>query len=189
MMGAVVCLDTMILIWGVKKEATAGQEMRIKDAEAFLKNLEDEGAEVIIPAPVMSEILVRVPENKLESVAEYVGSHFRVMPFDSACAVVAAKLRQTIEGNGVRKELQEAGRNWREVKIDIQVAAVAIVHRATCLYSSDSGMAKVACGLVEVKDMPHAHIPELPFPIEVDTPVPPREAAHRVDKPPEDAKS
>jgi predicted nucleic acid-binding protein len=182
-MGAkVVCLDTMILIWGVKKEAAQGQEMRIKDAEAFLKNLEEEGAVVIIPAPVISEVLVRVPPDRVASVAEYMSAHFRVMPFDAPCAVVAAKLRQTIEGSGARKELTDSGRTWRQVKVDIQVAAVAIVHGAACLYSSDGEMAKVACGLIEVKDMPRAHVPELPFPIEGEAPPRAREAAQRVDK-------
>ena len=60
-MGAVVCLDTMILIWGVKRESTPGQELKIKNAVAFLKDLEEQGAQIIIPAPVLAEVLTRVP--------------------------------------------------------------------------------------------------------------------------------
>jgi len=34
---AVVCLDSQILVWGIKQQATAGQEDMIPRANAFLK--------------------------------------------------------------------------------------------------------------------------------------------------------
>ena len=80
------------------------------------------------------------------------------------------------------KELTDAGVSKREIKLDIQIAAVAITQHASCIYSNDGEMSKVSRGMIEVKDMPHAHIPELFPPIEVDAPAAPREAAHRVDR-------
>jgi predicted nucleic acid-binding protein len=181
-MGAVVCLDTMILIWGVKRESGPSQELKIKNAVAFLKDLEEQGAQIIIPAPVLAEVLTRVPEERFEEISGFISTHFMVMPFDAAAAVVAARLRQTVAGNGVMKQLTDAGVSKREIKLDIQIAAVAIAQHASCIYSNDGEMSKVACGMIEVKDMPHAHVPELFPPIEVDAPAAPREAAHRIDR-------
>jgi len=58
---AVVCLDSQILVWGIKQQATAGQEDMIPRAKAFLKWLDDNDKKVIIPAPIITEILMPVP--------------------------------------------------------------------------------------------------------------------------------
>ena len=38
---SIVCLDTHIVIWGIKKEASDGQENLILQAENFLKWLDE----------------------------------------------------------------------------------------------------------------------------------------------------
>lgn len=57
----VVCLDTMILVWGIQQVCTDGRRDRVPRACALFKQLEGEGARLLIPAPVLAEYLVGVP--------------------------------------------------------------------------------------------------------------------------------
>ena len=65
MMG-IVCIDTHIVIWGIKKQATKGQENMISRAESFLNWLDENKKKIIIPVPVISELLVPVPNEAIE---------------------------------------------------------------------------------------------------------------------------
>lgn len=50
-----VCLDNNILIWGVRRRATGGQEGHIPRAVALFEELDESGARIIVPTPVLSE--------------------------------------------------------------------------------------------------------------------------------------
>ena len=51
----VITIDTMSLIWCVKKKATPGQEQRLKDAERFLRWVESAGHKIQLTSTVAGE--------------------------------------------------------------------------------------------------------------------------------------
>jgi len=66
-MAELVLLDTMICIWAFKSEATPGQEDKIRQAQAFITSLDEEGVEVGISAVTLCELMVALSdENRLE---------------------------------------------------------------------------------------------------------------------------
>lgn len=59
-----VYLDTQVLVWGIKREATPGQEGMVLRAEHFLRWIEENAIQVAVPAVVFGELLLRVPEDR-----------------------------------------------------------------------------------------------------------------------------
>jgi hypothetical protein len=59
-----ICLDTNILTWGLKKECTPGQEENLEKAESLIERLFQLGDHIVIPTLVLSELLVTIPEEK-----------------------------------------------------------------------------------------------------------------------------
>src|SRR5215831_15530938 len=88
------CLDNHILIWGIRQEATLGQESMILRAELFLKHLEETKTAVIVPSIVIGEFLVKVAIEKHEEVQAELEKRFRIVPYDAAAAACAARIFQ-----------------------------------------------------------------------------------------------
>lgn len=56
------CIDNHILIWGVRKHATPGQEAMLDMTAAFLAWLDRQKIKVVVPAPVLYEFLNNSPK-------------------------------------------------------------------------------------------------------------------------------
>lgn len=56
-----VCLDSNIVIWGLKGIASPGQEGMVQKAKAFLQHLQENHTTALIPMPVLAEILFIFP--------------------------------------------------------------------------------------------------------------------------------
>ncbi len=91
-----VCLDTHILIWGIKEESSPGQENMIPKAKLFLKWLDDNGIMAIIPSVVIGELLMPVPPEKHDEVYGILNK-FRIASFDAAAASCFAKIWQNTD--------------------------------------------------------------------------------------------
>ena len=65
---SLIVLDTQILIWAVKREATPGQEPMIEKAARYLEHLDKCKDQMIIPGVVVSEFLANVPDERQAAV-------------------------------------------------------------------------------------------------------------------------
>ncbi|MBL0129276.1 MAG: PIN domain-containing protein [Flavobacteriales bacterium] len=180
-MGKVICLDSQVVVWGIKGEAEPGQEAKIGRAKALLALLAEEKAIIIIPAPVLSEILMRVPAAEHGKIVNFITARFRVPPFDAAAAAIAAQIRQKLMSEGEFKKIQKS--STREVvKFDIQIIAIAKLHGAKTIYSEDRGLKNAAEGWgggVKVSAMPNVGV-QVPMFHEDDLPAErPKKAAKR----------
>jgi predicted nucleic acid-binding protein len=114
-----------------------------------------------IPTPVIAEILVHAGQAGPDYLATIgSSSRFRILPFDLRAAVEVAAMTETAIAGGDKKSGSTAP--WQKVKIDRQIAAIAIMERATTLYSDDDGIVRLAkvAGLRTVSSW------ELPLPPE-----------------------
>ena len=130
---------------------------------ARLKHLEAEmqrtGETIVIPTPVLSEVLVGLGEAgpaALELINK--SARFKVAEFDQRAAVEVAAMTQDAIIAGDKKSGSSAP--WQKVKIDRQIIAVARVNGAKCIYSDDGNLASFAAklGLAVVRTW------ELPMP-------------------------
>jgi|SRR5579871_2431902 len=128
----------------------------------LIATLEKARTKIIIPAPALSELLVRAGTDASQLIVESINksSVMKIEAFDALAAIeVAAMTRKAIDG-GSKKEGIDA--TWAKVKYDRQIVAIAKVAQATTIYSDDGDISTLAtrASIKVVK------IEELPFPPE-----------------------
>jgi hypothetical protein len=125
----------------------------------LLTTLNDSGTRVIVPTPVLSELLVRAGDAKPQLLSEITGSpSFVVAPFDLKAAVELSFLLEAQKALGKRKMSDRE--TWAKLKFDRQIIAIAKVHSAKTIYSDDLGVESVA----KANGLKSVHTWELPLP-------------------------
>src|ERR1044072_1822900 len=149
-----VALDSQIIIWGIKRIASVGQEENIPKAAALIKQLEKEGCTIIIPMPVIGEILTPVPLSDHAGLLSIISKNIQIIPFDIPAAAKFAEMMQSFKGDEELKKYRLEAIIPREVvKVDYMIAAIAVSRKCDRIYSNDKGLAKFASGFIEVKSL------------------------------------
>lgn len=127
---------------------------------------------VVIPTPVLSEVLVRVDTLEAQQLVELIMMHaaFRIEPFDVRAAIeVASMTRNAIDG-GKRPGRRDPQATWAKLKYDRQIVAIARVSQATTIYSDDRDIRTIAArvgisvvGLADLDLPPEVAQGRLPF--------------------------
>ncbi len=161
-----VVFDATILIALLNPDASPPRHPETNDpVEAFrdridhlISDLEKSLTKIIIPAPAISEILVRADKAAPEYLSRINSSAvFRPAPFDEIAAIeVAAMTRGAIDTTGSRKGDQDG--TWAKIKYDRQIVAIARVNRASVIYSDDREIFKLGqkqgLTVIRVADLP-----------------------------------
>jgi len=114
---------------------------------------------IIIPAPVLSEVIVKIPDKADELLKKIKSSPwFRVEGFDAAAAVELGLRTAKAMAAGDKREGLQA--DWTKVKFDRQIIAIAIVTAASVVISDDADIAAIGERWgVEVKSIEGLPIP------------------------------
>jgi predicted nucleic acid-binding protein len=153
---SLIVLDTQILIWAVKREATPGQEPMIEKAARYLEHLDKCKDQMIIPSVVVSEFLANVPDERQAAVLKALENRFMVIPFDMLAAVEAARIwRINSSGNvPLVQQLKADGFKNAKIKVDLQIIGTALARKAARITTHDEGLIKNAWGHLEAGPMP-----------------------------------
>jgi len=111
-------------------------EQRVK---YLIKKLSKAKAKVIIPAPVLSEILVHAGDATDDYVQILQQSPFRIAPFDTRAAIECADAIAKFGLKGKDKDHTRA-----KVKFDRQIVAIAKVEQVETIYSDDAHIDTIA---------------------------------------------
>jgi predicted nucleic acid-binding protein len=134
-----VCFDTQIIIGGVKRQATPGQEDNIDKAKNLISICEKDGINIMVPSVVVAEILCSLELGLHSAFSELMHRRFIVPPFDTQAALHFAKIWKN------KKQLKdEGGISRAEMKADFMITATALARGAKCIYSQDVGLKKFA---------------------------------------------
>ncbi|MHC8508871.1 MAG: hypothetical protein ACYYKD_05645 [Rhodospirillales bacterium] len=123
----------------------------------LVNRLSKEGSKIIIPAPALSEVLVRADQAAPEYLAEIKSSSvFQVAAFDERCAVEAAAMtREAMDAGDKRGGVDDT---MAKIKYDRQIIAISRVAGAEVIYSDDKGLAafgrKIGLAVVSVAELP-----------------------------------
>lgn len=98
---------------------------------------------LIIPTPVLSEVLVKAGD-AAAAIVDFVSSlaRVRLVSFDTRAAIEAAAMTQEAIAAGDKRSGSQ--KSWQAVKLDRQIIATARVARATRLYTDDGELAAFA---------------------------------------------
>lgn len=135
---------------------------RVQDRLRYLvRSLDEQGETVIIPTPVLSELLVGFGSSGADPLNTLTTQRvFRVVGFDIKAAIEAAQMQSEASGRGRLR--QAAERNRYQMKFDLQIVAIAKAELAHTIYSDDKGMPKIAGSAIDV--VPLARLPLPPDP-------------------------
>ena len=154
----ILCIDSQILIWGIKKQCTEGQENMIQRAEYFFKWADEEKHHLLIPTVVIAEILSPEPREKHSEIMSLISENFIIGNFDTLCAIRYANilnsrfmdLKKFAYDNGIRRE---------KMKTDFMIVSTALAYNANIIYSNDAHLTTYAKGLIAVNNIPQ--MPEI----------------------------
>ncbi|MEX0759090.1 MAG: hypothetical protein WD100_05880 [Tistlia sp.] len=142
----IVAIDTSVLLLFLSEDAPAPPDPetreeipRVRERVNYLiKSLADDRAKIIIPTPVLSEVLVVAGDGDvgyLEIIERQ--SCFRVAPFDQIAAIEAAlMMREAMSRGGLRARADPSSPRAK-IKFDYQIVAVAKTEQAEAIYAGD----------------------------------------------------
>jgi predicted nucleic acid-binding protein len=172
-----VLFDTTILLPLLNPEVPAPPDPKTglpishlqQRIQALIKQLEREKTTIVIPTPVLAEVLVRA-EKAAEQYYEIINesAYFRIVSFDQRAALeVAAMAREAREAGDKREGSDET---WAKIKFDRQIVAIAKIARVSKIYSDDKHVSVLATRLgIEVASLaelalpPEERQPQLPL--------------------------
>lgn len=95
-MSKLVCIDSQIFIWGVKKIAIESQKHLIPIASNFIDYLTENNLKILLPNPLITEILSPVPPNEHKAILDLLDKRFIIAPFDMLATVKCAELMNIV---------------------------------------------------------------------------------------------
>lgn len=156
-----VCVDTHILIWGIRESAEGGQEDMIHRTKAFIDWCKTNKTTIMVPSIVVGELLTAIEPNHHAMVVNLLESGFDLPPYDANAAALFARLWREKKNSGLVAKLQtEMQATRQELKADCMIVATAITRNAEVLYSHDSNLKKFANGNIEVREIPELQYQE-----------------------------
>jgi hypothetical protein len=128
----------------------------------LVKTLEASKSRIVIPTPVLSELLVRSTADETQRIMEEINriAVFRIEPFETRAAIEVAVMTRAALAGGNKKGGMNAP--WDKIKFDRQIVAIARVVQASAIYTDDTNLAKTA----KAVGIPTVGLAELPLPPE-----------------------
>lgn len=159
----IICLDSMVCVWAIKKQANEGQKENLDKAKYLLEIIDGNKWQVIIPTVVIAEILMVEPVENYQPILDIINKNFIIADFDTRAATKYSQILNDkfVESKAIAKD-NNIGRE--KMKIDHLILACALVNGATSLYSHDGPLKTFATGLISVKELPTRSIQETLFP-------------------------
>ncbi|MBU4527966.1 MAG: PIN domain-containing protein [Hoeflea sp.] len=123
--------------------AVAKASDRIQHLVEVLSNAKEK---IVIPTPVLSELLV----NAGEATSQYLDilngqAVFRIAPFDQKAAIEAAiAMSDALSRGGIRIDTTNPNATRGKIKFDRQIVAIAKAENAIAVYSDDDDVVKYA---------------------------------------------
>ena len=119
---------------------------------AFLKDLSEKGEQIMIPSPVVLESLLTLSKEEMQKQRAILQSRFFIASFDLPASVEAASL---LNNRKVIQNLRDGGARREHLKIDAQIASIAIVNGAEKIISHDKYLKSIAQNKISVEEVPH----------------------------------
>lgn len=153
-MGKLVMIDSQIFIWGIKEQSVPEQEDKILSAKTFIDWLSKNEDKILLPTPLIAEVLSPVPVSKHGQILKLIDKRFQVAPFDSLAAMKCAELiHLSLNDEEVKKYRSEHRVSKNKLKFDCMLVAIAITRKVDKIYTEDNDLLKFAHGQIEVVPM------------------------------------
>lgn len=150
---SLIAFDSNICIWCIKEECTPGQEVEMQAAIKLRKLLTKAGYDILIPIPVVSELLSNIPDvTQRQALFNEIKRTFQIAEFDAKASLLLAEILNYhfITSN---KQYKTLGITKTALKYDALIVATSKAHGAECLFAYDPDCKKIAVHFLPVKDL------------------------------------
>lgn len=131
-----VCVDTNMLIWHLKRQATKGQEGNIEKSDRLFAYFQKKGIIIVVPSLVVGELMCNVTdEDERERIFDFISSHFEIVPHDTKAARVFSRLRITLDRNTIKEHADQNNIPKCRMVNDHNICAVAIASDCNAIFS------------------------------------------------------
>lgn len=155
-MSKLVCIDSQIFIWGVKTQSNPTQEHMIPKAKAFIEWLDENDYRLLLPVPMLAELLSPVPAKEQPKIMALIDKRFQIAPFDSLAAYKCAELiHLSLTTQEIIEYREQHSVPKNKIKFDCMIAAIAITRKAHCIYSEDAGLKRFAANQINIMGLPN----------------------------------
>lgn len=111
--------------------------------EFLIASLQKAKQKIVIPTPVLSEVLVRSGNAGLQYVEVLQkAATFSIEPFDKRAAIELALMNQRAVSNGDKRGGENE--NWQKIKLDRQIVAICKVAGVRAVYTTDGPLGNFA---------------------------------------------
>lgn len=150
----VICIDSHVFIWGIKKKPSPDQMAMVERTEKFFEWADKNNVQVIIPSIVIAEVLIPEPIDTHVKYLELIYETFIVANFDERAALKYAEIAGG-RWEDIKALSADSGIRREKMKLDHMIIACRIVNGATAIYSTDPDVIKFGKGLIDVKEIPN----------------------------------
>ena len=148
-----IAFDSNICIWCIKKECSPGQESEMQKAIRLSDLLTKEGYHILIPVPVISELLSNI-EDALERQKLFleIRKTFQIGEFDTKASLVLAEILN-YHYITTNKQYKNLGIQKQPLKYDALLVAISKSSGAECLFAHDPDCKTIAANFFPVKGL------------------------------------
>ncbi len=148
-----VAFDSNICVWCIKEDCTPGQEQEMNKAIALREILTKAGYDILIPMPVVSELLSNIssPEERIKLYIE-IRKTFQIAEFNAKSSLILAEILNHHYTIG-KPHYQSLGITKHPLKYDALIVAIAKAADAECLFAHDKDCKIVAAHFYTVKGL------------------------------------
>jgi len=151
----IVCLDSHVIIWGIKEQSEPGQEAMVRRAKAFLEQAAAQDIICAVPSVVVAELLMRIPGEMHALVCNLLEKGFEVPPFDLPAARKFAEIwRSKQEAGELERLLSDPTASRETLKVDCMIVAIASSQGMDHIYSHDEKLRRFADGYIPCSEIP-----------------------------------
>lgn len=148
-----MCLDSDVLIWGLMKEASRGQENMISKVSSFINHLHTINKKIILPTPIITELTWVLDKEKRIDIVQKINRNFIVASFDKKAALICSDLLSQYQNqpdyNIIKEELGK-----RRLKFDTMIIAIAISNNCEHFYTNNIDDFKLAKENIKISNIP-----------------------------------
>jgi len=141
-----VVFDSAVLLLFLNPNAKTEADQAARRIKYLIETLAADKEKIVIPTPVLSEILVHAGPAMPRYLDELnVASVFRIAPFDQRAAIECALvIKDSLDRGGLRVDASDPVATRAKVKFDRQIVAIAKVEGAHTIYTDDDDVVAYA---------------------------------------------
>lgn len=150
----IFCIDSHVFIWAIKKQASEHDIHRLKEAEEFLKWIDEAEHILMVPTVVLAECLSQEPLEKQSAIMKIAHETCVVLNFDVIAALKYAQVLNLEKFQIAKAKAKTEGVAREQMKIDYLIVCCALANGVQRIYSHDPDIYKFAEGLIDVQPLP-----------------------------------